>query len=343
MRLKNKDIAEQLGISTTAVSLALNGRPGVSEATRRKVLELINDSTSEAIQTLNEETESAPRSILMSVHKKHGVIINDKPFFSDIVEAAQQELLKQNYNMILSHYVPNQNLAQYIQYIKGLPISGIIVMATEIDEEDLSYYKKLDIPMMLLDGTFDLENIDSVALDNQTAIFRAFDYAVKMGHRKIGYLKGATFINNFGHHMDGFRKGINAYHLEDEIHPVITLPCDVQGAYREMNKFLDNLPKGFEMPTVFLADLDYIALGAMSALKEHGYKIPDDISMIGYDDVATSAVSEPPLTTTRVNHSDIGKFAAMILMKRIAEPYSCNITMQISSELIIRESVKQLS
>ena len=342
MRLKNRDIAEALGISTTAVSLALNNRPGVSEATRRRVLELVSDSTQEAIQTLNEESETANRSVLMSIHKKHGYIINDKPFFSDVVETVQQELLKANYNMILSHYVPEQSLPQYIQYIKALPISGMLLMATELDETNLALYKSLGIPTVLMDASFDLEDLDSVSLDNCASMLRAFRHAVEMGHRHIGYLRSATPIANFGHRLDGFMKGIREFKLEDAPHPMISLPCDVQGAYQEMSNYLDALPAGTELPTVFLSDLDYIALGAMSALKEHGWRIPEDVSIIGYDDVATSAVSEPPLTTIRVNQSDLGRFAAKLLMDRIANSGEAHVNMQVSSKLILRGSVKDL-
>lgn len=343
MRLKNKDIAEALGISTTAVSLALNNRPGVSEVTRRKVLELVSDSTMEAMLNLNDEAGSPARSVLLNVHKKHGHIITDKPFFSDVVEAAQQELLRQGYNMILSHYVPEQNLPQYIQYIKGLPISGMILMATEMDTEDLAYYKEVDVPIMLMDSVFDLEDTDSVSLDNEADLFRAVHYAVQMGHRRIGYLQSAIPINNFTHRMDGFMKGLRHFGLEQEDHPVITLPCDVQGAYREMSAFLDRLPPDYRMPTLFLSDLDYITFGAMSALKEHGYRIPEDVSMIGYDDVSTASVSDPPLTTLRVSHAEIGRFAAKVLLDRLGRVPGRPVTMRISSEFMIRDSVKDLT
>lgn len=342
MRLKNKDIAKALGISTAAVSLALNGKPGVSEETRKRVLEMVSSSTESAVQQLEDKENATNRSILMSVHRKTGLIMNDKPFFSDIVEAAQQELIKKSYNMVLAHYSGGQDLSSYIQYLKSLPISGIILMATELDEVDLTAYLKLNKPIVLMDGMFDLAEVDSVTLDNQAAILREIDYAVKMGHREIGFLRSKTPINNFRHHYDGFLKGIRDYHLESYSHPIIDLPCDVEGAYSEMSDLLDHLPETFRMPTIFLADLDYIALGAMTALKEHGYKIPDDVSIMGYDDIATSAVSEPPLTTILVNHRDIGRFSAALLLDRIQNPRSCHISMQISSQLIIRQSVRKL-
>lgn len=342
MRIKNKDIAEKLGISTTAVSLALNNKPGVSDETRRKVLEIVNESASKAVQKLENGIDTSSRSILMSVHKKNGRVMNDKPFFQDIVESAQQELLKQSYNMILSHYVPGQDISQYISYIRSLPVSGLIIVATELDRADLEMYKTLDMPMVLMDASFDLEHIDSVALDNQEAMLRAVHYAYTMGHRDIGYLRSETRIENFVHSFDGYTKGLRTWHLTERNNPVIDLPCDIEGAYQKMSQFLDNTPSGFQMPTIFLAELDYIALGAMRAFREHGFRIPDDLSIIGYDDIATSSVSTPPLTTNRVNHTDIGRFSAFMLVDRIRNPRKCCTTMQISSDLIVRESVKDL-
>lgn len=342
MRIKNKDIAEKLGISTTAVSLAINNRPGVSEETRRKVMQLINQSMASNLEQVP-FGNGQNGSILLSVHKKHGHVINDKPFFANLIETIQQEAMKSSYMLTLTHYTPEQDIREYIDYIRQLDIDGMLLMATEMDYEDLAYYKELDVPMVLVDGSFDLSDVDSVALDNQTAIFRAFDYAYRMGHRDIGFLKGSTYINNFGHHFDGFAKGIREYGLKDRNHPVISLPCTIEGAYTEMCRFLENPPDDFKMPTIFLADLDYISLGAMQALKEKGWRIPEDISMIGYDDVSACEIFDPPLTTTRVNRDDIGRLAVQRLVERLKNPGNYYITMQVSSELIIRQSVKNLN
>jgi len=342
MRIKNKDIAERLGISTTAVSLAINNRPGVSEETRRKVLQMISESANRNAE--NQQSVTAKGMVVLSVHKKHGLIINEKPFFSELIETVQQEAMSRRHLVAIAHYMPGQDIGQYMDYLKSLSPAGIIVMATEMDREDLAYYEKLRIPIVLMDGTFDLSTVDSIALDNQTAIYRALDYAYQKGHREIGFLKSTTVIQNFVHHYDGYTKGIRDYGLERENHPVIELPCTLEGARDAMNAFLDNPPEDFKMPTIFLADLDYIAIGAMQALIGHGYRIPEDVSLIGYDDVAAALLSTPPLTTTRVNHGDAGRIAMQRLSELLAGINTdYHVTMQVSSKLIVRDTVKNLN
>ena len=350
MKLKNKEIAEILGISTTAVSLAINNRPGVSQETRAQVLKLLNDSLNETTSPFPTQKNTASAggnfkgTMLMSVHKKTGAVINDKPFFSELVEYAQQQAMAMSYLFSIANYLPGQDLGSYMDYIRSMNPSGIIVMATEMDEDDLRAYQSLDLPLVIVDATFDLGDVDTVSLDNQTAIYRAFNYAYGMGHREIGFLKSSFPIQNFEHHMDGFVKGLRQWDLMDGNHPVITLSPYIEQAKADMDRFLDDLPDDFKMPTLFLADLDYLALGAMKSLQDHGYRVPEDVSVIGYDDVPAAAISNPPLTTTRVNHGDSGRIAATVLADIIEKKdRGFRSYTQISSQLVIRESVKNLN
>lgn len=347
MRIRNKEIADMLGISTTAVSLAINNRPGVSESTRQKVMHILHESLISQNTNEKEETDalslSPTKSILLSIHKKNGMIMDDKPFFSTVVETIQLEAMKHSYMLTLAHYMPGQDLQEYINYIETLNVDGIILMATEMDYEDLACYQTLSIPMVAMDASFDLADVDSISLDNQSSILRAFDFGYKMGHRNIGFLKSNVYISNFGHRYDGFMKGIRDYNLEEYNHPIIPLPCKLDGAYNEMKNFLSNPPSYFKMPTLFLADLDYIALGAMQALKELGYHIPGDVSVIGYDDVPTCEIYDPPLTTIRCNRKDIGRLALERLIDIMSQERDFFTTTYVSSNLIIRKSVNKLN
>ena len=341
MRIKNKDIAEALGISTTAVSLALNNKPGVSEETRKKVLKMISDSAAKNAEV--QAGGSDRMTVVLSFHKTHGLVMNEKPFFTGLIETIQQEAMKHSCLIAIANYLPGQNLKDYLSYITELNGDGLIVIATEMDESDLEAYKTLDMPLVLTDGYFDCSEVDSIALDNQDAMLRAVRHAYEMGHRDIGYLRSETVIQNFIHHFDGYQKGLRELDLLDRNHPVIDLPCRLEAAKEAMDRFLDHLPSDFVMPSVFIADLDYIALGAMQSLTGHGYRIPEDISMIGYDDINLSAISNPPLTTTHVNQQELGRFAFRRLLELISEGSGDYfLKTEASSTLVVRDSVRRM-
>ena len=333
-KVKNKDIAEALGISTAAVSLALNNKPGVSEETRQKVFALAN---------INTKPNSAPKQLLFIIHKSHGEIIIDKPFFSDLIEAVQTQATQNNYNVIVSYYTYTMDLCDYIHSLNMQNAVGAVILATEMLSDDLNQYKQLVMPFVLLDSDFDIEPYDAITIDNQSAILRAFEYAYKLGHRDIGYLRSGVYINNFAHRFDGYRKALRQHGLEHQNCPVFTLHCNIEMAYLQMREILSQLPRDFKMPTCFLADLDYLAIGAINALKEYNYRIPEDISVIGFDDVTACEIITPQLTTVRVNRGDIGRLAINTLIDRIENPHPYHIHTQISSDLIIRKSVRDIS
>ncbi len=330
-KIKNKEIAEILGISPASVSLAINNKPGVSEATRARVLELLGTPPTlpaKAATSVND-------TLLLVIHKKHGKIIIDKPFFSELIESLQTTATEKGYSLELFHYNPTMDLKQFTNSLYTKNASGIILLATEMLTEDLEYYKQLPVPVILLDN--------AITIDNSIAFMNAVKYAYDMGHRSIGYLHSSTYINNFQDRYDGFMNSLRRLALEDENHPMISLPCTIDDAYIKMKEYLQNLPSDFQMPTCFVSDLDYIAIGAMRALYESGFQIPQDISIIGFDDVTACEVCYPRLTTVRVNRTDIGAETIKMLVARIHNPHKYYMKVQISSELIVRDSVRKIN
>lgn len=342
-KIKNLEIAQALGISTAAVSLALNNKPGVSEETRKKVFKYIEEQ-----QVSLPAACSAPqptvlnKSIVFCLHKSHGNIIIEKPFFSGLMEAVQIEAARNGYSTIVSHYDPGMDIDHYIRSLNNLSACGAIILATEMNAEDMKHYQQLSIPYVLLDGYFDLIPCDSVSIDNCTSIVRAFSYVYEMGHRDIGYLQSAVPIANFEHRFDGFLKARRMFHLEDSHLTVFSLPTNIDGAYREMKRILAGLPSDFKMPTCFLSDLDFIAIGVLQALTEFGYRIPEDISIVGYDDVESCLVCSPTLTTIHLHQRTIGLEGVKLLMQQLNREHNTHIDVRITSDLVIRNSVKRI-
>ena len=343
MRLKNKDIAQTLGISVTAVSLALNGKPGVSDETRHKVLALVADSGQRALDDAIAKVEGG-RSIAFVVHKAHGAVINENQFFSNLIEVVQEEAQARGYSLTIVHFRPEQDMFAHVEYIRNLGADGLLVQATELTQEALSTYLSLELPTVLLDGYFDLVPVDAVTLDDQTSIYRAYAYAREMGHERIGFLAGVPRIKNFEHHLDGFWKGVRELGSASADPVVIELGCTFADAHLDMATFLASLPRGFQIPTCLIADLDNIALGAIRALKDAGYSVPDDVSVIGYGNTGVAAISEPPLTTTQIEMYESGRLAMNLLTERMHNPYRATyITTTVSSHLVKRESVRCLA
>lgn len=328
--MRNIEIAKRLGISATAVSLALNHHPGVSDKTRKQVLYL---------KTLGEEdTVSRLPCINLVIHKKHGEIINDKPFFINLISTIQQEAYLHSFRMNIIHYSQNLDMEMYLRSLKQAKASGTLLLATEMLKEDLEPYRTLDTPLLFLDSHFELEDYDSVTINNREAIFKTVAYLYKLGHRRIGYLKSSIPINNFSQRFDGYTSALKYFHLDDKASPVFSLHCSTEQAHQDMKRILRRLPEDFILPTAFICDLDYIALGAMKAMLELGYQIPGDVSLTGFDDIAASRVVTPSLTTIRINQEDIGRTAVQCLVNRIRHPEEAAVNLQISSSLIERES-----
>ncbi len=342
-KLKNKDIAEALGLSTAAVSMALNDKPGVSNETRKRVLEYYQSHSSPHQHPA--ALSASRRTLVMIIHKTTGEIIIDKPFFSSLTSSIEIEARKNGYLLIMSTYDAGfMDLDGYIDSLNLQRPAGVLILATELTEAALlRYQKKLEAPYVLLDGYIESIPCSSVTLDNSNAMFRAYKYAFEMGHRRIGYLKGNTDIPNFIHRFDGYCKGIRTFQPDADGRAIVfSFPCNVEGAKKEAEMLLDRLPKNFQLPTCFLSDLDFIAIGFMTALKERGYRIPDDVSIIGFDNIEFSAVTEPPLTTIRLHQQFFGKYAIQLLIDGIENNVPCHINVRPSSELVIRDSVKKL-
>lgn len=342
-KLTNKAIAEILGVSPATVSYALNDKPGVSPELKRKIYDLIRENSANDMPILQQKgTVREEQKILFVVYKRHGEIITEKPFFSLIMETVQLEAQHSSYVTEIFNYTSEMEIDSFIHLLNSRNAAGAVILATEMLEEDLSPFKTLNFPFVLLDSSFGPKNYDCITIDNTNDILKAFKYAYNKGHRDIGYLKCSVFINNFGYRHDGFRKAIHDFGLSDYNHHTFSLHADLDTAYRQMSSILDHQEKDFQMPTCFLADLDYIAIGAMRAFKEHGYNIPEDISFIGYDDVKASEICSPQLTTIRVNQRDIGRVAVKVLIDKIKNPRDYYLQVNISSDLIERDSVKHI-
>lgn len=331
------DIANIVGVSPATVSNALNDRKGVSEETKQRILKTAKELGYYKEANSNNNTQ---RSIRFVIYKKHGLVVADTPFFSSLLEGIENECRRQGYELLISHAYHSE-WKEFINVVNTEYSQGIIILATEMSLEDLDPFRELSVPIVLLDGHFKGEDFDCVLINNMDASYKATKYLVQSGHNQIGYLHSSVHINNFLYRTLGFMDALHDCKVEFNSEFDFYLEPNMEGAYRDMKALLE---KGdVKLPTAFFADNDNIAFGAMRALKENKIRIPQDVSIVGLDDMPFCEITSPRLTTIKVFTQDIASAAVRRLLQIIeGNKERTTQKIEVNTELIIRDSVLQL-
>lgn len=335
MALKLKDVADRLNISTATVSLVLNNKPGVSEETRQRVLKLIQELGYDT-NILSKPALKNNKNIRFVIYKKHGKVVSDTPFFSTLMEGIEQEARKDGYNLVITYVTESENKQEVLRIIEENPLEGMIILATEMLPEDLQPFTRLGIQLVILDRYFKGESLDTVMINNTEGAYEATKHLIDMGHSEIGYLHSTVRIKNFEERKEGYSQALKDYAIKENKKYMFNLGSTLEDAYVDMSNILKS---DQERPTAFFADNDIIAFGAIKAIKEYGLKIPEDISIIGFDDMPFCEIIEPALTTVKVYKQRMGMLAVKRLLEKLEGNAPEFIKLEIGTELVVRKSV----
>ncbi|MCL2323671.1 MAG: substrate-binding domain-containing protein, partial [Oscillospiraceae bacterium] len=279
-------------------------------------------------------------NIQLTIYKKHSKVIADTPFFQALIEGIESKSRHNGYNLIINYMSNNLlDIEGLKASLKENEISGMLILATEMDEEDMLCFLSLDIPIVVLDAYFLGINADYVVINNVSGGYLGTRHLIECDHKKIGYLMSSYPIKNFNERYEGYLKALNERDLKANPDFIIKLAPSMEGAYEDMIKYLKD---AHELPTALFADNDLIAFGAIKAFKEMGINIPKDISIVGFDDMPFCTIIDPPLSTINVNKKTFGKIAVEKLLSSMNEKleYTSKTTLDVT--LIKRNSVRNL-
>jgi len=342
--MTNKQLAEYCHISPTAFSLIINQKPGVSDATRMRVInELKALGITNIISNASKPAEKKVKNICFVIYKKDGAILNVQPFFMLLMENLEKRARKYGYNIILQTVEKQSSMEDQIQYINSLTADGAIIFATEMSDDDIHDFDMLSKPLLAMDNNFSHLPVNSVSIDNQMGTYQAVEFLVNNGHTKIGYLAGKSRISSFIEREKGYREALHSFHIDLDPDYCYQLACSEEGSYQEFREILKRSPK---LPTAFVSDDDVITAGVIRALKEFNISVPSDISMIGYNDRPICEITYPKLTTISVSKNSFAIEAIdslMSILEKIGENIEYRSTKcRIQTKLLIRESVKSI-
>lgn len=293
MGITAKELAEKLGLSATAVSMALNNRPGVSTETRRMIL----DAAEKYGYDFHKITSKIQKNgeIYFVIYQKFDSILVYPHISSEISDGIAKECKKANYRFrILRIEESTEDVQRCIEDLLLSNCAGVIVLATSMSKNMCQMFLKLRVPVIMVDNYYDTLNCTSVSINNAQGAYLATSHLIERHNTQPGHLRSSLWLKNFEDRRIGFRNAVRDHGMSASSSIEHDLSPSIEGAFMDMLELIEQKER---FARCYFADNDLIALGAIRAFKLSGYKIPEDIAVIGFDDISLDTVSEPSLSS----------------------------------------------
>ena len=330
-RVTIKDVALRSGVSKSTVSHVLNQTRFVEDHTRQKVLQ--------AIQELNYRPSSIARSLVSQRTGTAGLLISDvgNPFYHDVILGVEEVALTNGYSIFLCN--TGYELARGMKYIHSLVdrlVDGVMFMSSNMNIDMIQEVHANSIQSVVLDwgGPKVSEMATTITIDFKNGICEAVQHLVELGHKRVAFAGGPTNMWTAKVRKQAFLKAI------EECQPLVEgiVLTDgnlrIEGGYQAFEELSHLIPK----PTAVIAANDLTALGIMWASRNAGFILPDDLAVIGLDDIDLASRVTPTLTTIALPRYEIGRLAMMNLLSLIREPAQPKTNQMVDTHLIVRES-----
>ena len=306
------DIAREAGVSKGAVSYALNGQPGVSEATRQRILtiaEQIGWKANSAARALSGASAGAIGLALCRPARTLGV----EPFFMELISGIEAALSARSYGLTLQVVRDHDaEIAVYERWWGERRVDGVLVVDVRVDDRRLDAVRELQLPAVAIAGPGDFHGVPSVWSDDAAAITEAVQYLVALGHRTIARVGGLPDLLHTAIRTEAF--GAVCQRLD--VQHAVTVPSDYTGeeGSRATRRLLSSTPR----PTAIIYDNDIMAVAGLAVSQEMGLSVPADLSIVAWDDSVLCSLVHPPLTALSRDVPTYGTKAAHQLMELIA-------------------------
>lgn len=339
-KLTIEDVARRARVSKGTVSAVINAKDTVKPATRDHILEVMKE--------LNFRPRGVARNLKNSTHERSiGIIIKDLnyPFYTSIAKGVIDFANSKGYSVVIASSNDSHECEKKLSHlfsakdIKGAIIAPVIEGTAEI--EHLFRLKMINYPFVLLE---DVKGIQAnvVAVDNIKAIKKAVKYLINSGHTKIVHFAGPPQSSHTQERIEGFRHAYSESTLIFHKDLIVSIGSHYDEAFNKTKEFFKNRPR-HDYPTAIVCFNDHQALAVMTALKELSIHVPDDISIVGNDDIYYAQIYPIPLTTIQAPLEDIGTTAAEMLIRNIESSTLLSVErVVLETEFIVRNSTKVL-
>jgi LacI family transcriptional regulator len=324
-----KDVAQLAEVSVQTVSYVINGTGSISAETRNRVLV--------AIEQLNYRRDPIARSMRTRRTRLIGLLVLDimNPVLSTIASSVEGAAHAEGYSVLLYNVGQDPKREQtYLEAVTERHADGMIIVNAVDRKHTFQLLQEGIIPTVLVDCV-ETPTIPSVAVDNFKGAYLATKHLIELGHKRIAHVCGALSLEVARLRLAGYRQALADYQLDyQQIVPPVNDRWDYGSGYQAMRYLLSTQPR----PTAVFAAGDQMAIGAHRALTEAGLRIPQEMSLIGFDDIEAARFTTPPMTTIRQPLDEIAKRAFSLLLEIIDGRQTDGAAVMLPPELILRES-----
>lgn len=331
-----KEIAEIANVSVATVSRVFNNKSkGVGDETRKRILDLI--------EQYNYQPSAVAKGLVTKKSNIIGLIIPDmtNPFYPRLAKGVEDEAHERGYHIILCDGNNSEEKeASYLDFLNEHYVTGIIYNNfNNISKKILNKILNSSLPFVSIDSKLEVPGCKSVYLDNQKAMYDLIQYLVDMGHKQIGFITGPADSYSTAERYKGYIKALEENKIVIDETLIVKGNYVLEEGYSAMEKLLE---RNVNITAVACCN-DLMAIGAMEKLKNEGIKVPEDISLVGFDNIDMTRVVTPKLTTIAQPSYEMGKESARMIIDMIEGKSKENSDYKIfKSSLIIRESVKKI-
>ncbi|WP_299095057.1 LacI family DNA-binding transcriptional regulator [uncultured Metabacillus sp.] len=339
--MKIGDIAKLASVSKSAVSLALNGKNGVSEETRERIIKIAQKHgyIPRPIIKADQYFQTRNKLLRFVACTNSGIVTEhyeSLPFFMELINNIDKQINPSGYSLLVSAVDINMLKEELTRLEQEQASSGILLLGTNLTPEQISIVSTIQRNLVVLDTCFETLNTNFVVMNNVHGAYLAGNHLIELGHSEIGYIESNSRMYNFAMRKKGFLQSLSEHGLTIKKENVFSLSPTMISS---QDGFIEKIRKqSYSLPTALFCEADYMAISVIKSLSELGIRVPDDISIIGFDNIFESQVITPELTTIHVKKDRMAAMAVEKLINQIENNDLDRISMFIDTELVVRKS-----
>ncbi len=331
MNLTIRDIARMAGVSRSTVSLALNDSPRISKATKEKVMAIVQKVGYHPNVMARGLVEKQSRVIFVIIPEVFHVFSDY--YFSETVSGILDVVTQNGYYLMIEVATSKFKVEKtYYKLFREKRMDGVLFVGNLTNDSYIVDLQNMGCPICLVNSS--IPGVSTVIADNVKGAFQATEHLIKLGHRRIGFIKGLDFVTTATDRQIGFKMAMDKYSLPIDRNHIAFGNFHEESGFEAVNKIFNHS----EPPTAIFSTNDMMAVGAINALKQKGIKVPEEVAVVGGDDIKLVSYFTPKLTTIRQPMFKIGQLATEALLKIISGESMDVLEQIVPTKFIIRES-----